>query len=247
MNPYESSLLQMVRALRLDRREQSGYDDRTVCEWLEAATTSHRQTQRPKIGTRKQNTTKMSGWLSRVDPTFDELLAKYMKKKVVPRDRPIKQIKSKRQFVQKQRETKLVQKVVQPRSPCHPSTGMSWCFLVYSSSMCCPTQVWGNTTMNPFTYSGWSTISFWLLTYWSDRHGRRGLRTSLGARELKGLRGLKSPSYLKLNINGILAHSIHFNSLLQASTLQFCPTKFNSVQPSSKRKGYFSLVLINFK
>jgi hypothetical protein len=32
MNPYESSLLQMVRALRLDRREQSGYDDRTVCE-----------------------------------------------------------------------------------------------------------------------------------------------------------------------------------------------------------------------
>jgi hypothetical protein len=57
------------------------------------------QTIRPqhsKIGTRKQNTSKMSGRLSRVGPTFDQLLAKYMKKKVVQHNRPIKQTKSKR-------------------------------------------------------------------------------------------------------------------------------------------------------
>jgi hypothetical protein len=46
--------------------------------------------QRSKIGTRKQNTSKTSERLSRVDPTFDQLLAKYMKKKVVPHNRTIK-------------------------------------------------------------------------------------------------------------------------------------------------------------
>ena len=50
------------------------------------------QTVRPqcsKIGTRKQNTSKMSDRLSRVDLTFGQLLAKYMKK-VIPHNRPIK-------------------------------------------------------------------------------------------------------------------------------------------------------------
>jgi hypothetical protein len=37
----------------------------------------------------------MSGRLRKVDPTFDHLLAKYMKKKVVPHNRLIKQTKSK--------------------------------------------------------------------------------------------------------------------------------------------------------
>jgi hypothetical protein len=45
--------------------------------------------QRSKIGTRKQNTSKMSDRLSRVDLTFGQLLAKYMKK-VIPHNRPIK-------------------------------------------------------------------------------------------------------------------------------------------------------------
>jgi hypothetical protein len=54
--------------------------------------------QRSKKSVRKQNTSKTSGRLSRVDPTFDKLLAKYMKK-VVPHNRPIKPTKSKRQSV----------------------------------------------------------------------------------------------------------------------------------------------------
>jgi hypothetical protein len=59
----------------------------------------------------KQNTSKMSGRLSRVGPTFDQLLAKYMKKKkVVLHDRPIKQSKSKRRYVQRQRLTKPTKK-----------------------------------------------------------------------------------------------------------------------------------------
>jgi hypothetical protein len=45
--------------------------------------------QRSNTSVRKQNTTKTSGRLSRVGPTFDELLAKYMKK-AVPHNRPIK-------------------------------------------------------------------------------------------------------------------------------------------------------------
>jgi hypothetical protein len=44
--------------------------------------------QRPKTGTRKQNTSKTSGRLHRVGPTFDQLLAKYMKK-AIPHNRPI--------------------------------------------------------------------------------------------------------------------------------------------------------------
>ena len=49
--------------------------------------------QRPKIGTRKQNTYNASGRLSRVDSTFDQLLAKYIKKKVITHDQPIKRTK----------------------------------------------------------------------------------------------------------------------------------------------------------
>jgi hypothetical protein len=52
--------------------------------------------------------------------------------------------------MQKQRPTKPTQKVVQPSSLGHPSPGKSWCFPVYSALMCCPPQVWGGTTMNPY-------------------------------------------------------------------------------------------------
>jgi hypothetical protein len=45
----------------------------------------------PKIGTRKQNTSKTYGRLRRGGPTFDQLLAKYMNKKAVSHNRPIKQ------------------------------------------------------------------------------------------------------------------------------------------------------------
>jgi hypothetical protein len=51
--------------------------------------------QRSKTSVRKQNTAKTSRRLSRVGPTFDQLLAKYMKK-VVPHNWPIKPTKSKR-------------------------------------------------------------------------------------------------------------------------------------------------------
>jgi hypothetical protein len=68
--------------------------------------------------------------------------------------------------VQKRWLTKSAQKVVQPRSSSHPPPGMSWCFPVYSLSMCCPTQMWGGTAMNPyywpnpFTYLGWGHHKF---------------------------------------------------------------------------------------
>jgi hypothetical protein len=38
----------------------------------------------------------MSDRLSRIDPTFDQPLAKYMKKKAIAHNRPIKHTKSKR-------------------------------------------------------------------------------------------------------------------------------------------------------
>jgi hypothetical protein len=100
-------------------------------------------------------------------------------KKVVPHDRPLKWTKSKGWSVRKQKPTKPAQKVVQPRSSGHPPLGMSRCFIVYSSSMCCYTQLWGGTSMNMcywsnmFAYSGWGHHKFCLLTCWSGRHGRR--------------------------------------------------------------------------
>jgi hypothetical protein len=116
--------------------------------------------QRSKTSIRKQNTSKTSGRLSKIGPTFDQLLAKYMKK-VDPHNRPINQTKPKVMSMRKQKPTKPSQKVAQPRSPSHPLPGMTWCFPVYSSSMCCPTHVWGGTAMNlyhwpnPFAYLGW--------------------------------------------------------------------------------------------
>jgi hypothetical protein len=107
--------------------------------------------QHSKTSIRKQNTSKTFVRLSRVNPTFDQMLVKYMKKKVVPHNRPIKQTKSKERSMRKQMPTKPAQKVAQPRSSGHPLPGMAWCFLlVYPSLMCCPTQVWGGTTMNPY-------------------------------------------------------------------------------------------------
>jgi hypothetical protein len=136
--------------------------------------------QRPKIGTRKQNTFKTSSQFSKVDPTFDQLLTKYIKKKLVPHDQPIKWTKSKRWYMQKQRPTKPAKKVVQPRSLGHPPPGISRYCPVYSSPMCCPTQVWGGTVMsryylsNLFAYLDGGTTSFCLLTCWSGRYGQRG-------------------------------------------------------------------------
>jgi hypothetical protein len=141
------------------------------------------QTVRPqcsKTGTRKQNTSKMSDRLSRIDPTFDQPLAKYMKKKAIAHNRPIKHTKSKRRSLWKQRLTKPAQNVVQPRLAGHPPLGMAWCFPVYPSPMCCPTQVWGITTMNSyywtnlFAYSCWAhhkvlPINMLIRQTWSNR------------------------------------------------------------------------------
>jgi hypothetical protein len=91
-------------------------------------------------------------------------------KKVVPHDRPIKRTKSKRLSMQKQRLTKPTQNVVQPRSSRHPLPRISWYFLIYSSPMCCPTQVRGGTTMNSYylpnnlLIQASGTTSFCLLT-----------------------------------------------------------------------------------
>jgi hypothetical protein len=118
-----------------------------------------------KTSVRKQNTTKTFGRLSRVGPTFGQLLAKYTKK-AVPHNRPIKQTKSTGRSVRKQKPTKRTQKVAQPRSPCHPPPGIAWCVPFYPSPMCCPAHVWGGTTMNsyywpnPFAYLGWGHHKF---------------------------------------------------------------------------------------
>jgi hypothetical protein len=49
---------------------------------------------RPEIGTWKTNTFKAAGRLVKTGPTFDQLLSKYVKKKVGPSDRPAKQPRS---------------------------------------------------------------------------------------------------------------------------------------------------------
>jgi hypothetical protein len=56
---------------------------------------------RPEIGITKQNTSKMSDRLSSVIPTFDGLLAKYMKEKVILHNRSIIRSKSTRRPVQR--------------------------------------------------------------------------------------------------------------------------------------------------
>jgi hypothetical protein len=45
----------------------------------------------PEIGTWKTNTFKAAGQLVKPDPTFDQLLSKYVKKKADPSDRPARQ------------------------------------------------------------------------------------------------------------------------------------------------------------
>jgi hypothetical protein len=87
-------------------------------------------------------------------------------KTAIPHNRPIKQTKSKGQSVRKQKPTKPAQKVAPPGSSSHPPPGIAWCFPVYPSPMCCPTHVWGGTTMNqyywpsPFAYLGWGHHKF---------------------------------------------------------------------------------------
>jgi hypothetical protein len=59
----------------------------------------------------KQNTSKAFGQLISDDPTFDQLLSKYIDNKVVPHNQPTKQSKSyagKKRFIQGQKTTKPV-------------------------------------------------------------------------------------------------------------------------------------------
>jgi hypothetical protein len=69
---------------------------------------------RPEIGTWKTNTFKAAGRLVKTGLTFDQLLSKYMKKKVDPRDRPAKRPRSP---VHEQRQ-------VRPIGPPHQSEEM---------------------------------------------------------------------------------------------------------------------------
>jgi hypothetical protein len=69
---------------------------------------------RPEIGTWKTNTFKAAGRLVKTGPTFNQLLSKYVKKKVGPRDRPAKRPRSP---VHEQRQ-------VRPIGPPHQSEEM---------------------------------------------------------------------------------------------------------------------------
>jgi hypothetical protein len=103
-----------------------------------------------------------------------------MKKKAVPHNRPIKQTKSKRWSVLKQRLTKLDQNVVRPRSPGHPPLGWHGasqsihprCVVLLK---CNVVQRWICITgLICLIIRGGGTTSFCLLTCWLGRHGRRG-------------------------------------------------------------------------
>jgi hypothetical protein len=69
---------------------------------------------RPEIGTWKTNTVKAAGRLVRSGPTFNQLLSKYVKKKVVPSDQPAKRPRSP---IQEQQQ-------VRPIGPPHQSEKM---------------------------------------------------------------------------------------------------------------------------
>jgi hypothetical protein len=69
---------------------------------------------RPEIGTWKTNTFKAAGRLVKAGPTFDQLLSKYVKKKVGPSDRPVKRPRSP---IHEQRQ-------VRPIGPPHQSKEM---------------------------------------------------------------------------------------------------------------------------
>jgi hypothetical protein len=78
------------------KAEQSGIDTNSLAMKLGRSTDNQKQhrfqnvrQQRPKIGIRKQDNSNMSGQLNGVGPTFDQLLAKYMKR-VIPHDRSVK-------------------------------------------------------------------------------------------------------------------------------------------------------------
>jgi hypothetical protein len=112
------------------------------------------------------------GRLVKVGPTFDQLLAKYAGKKAFLRDWPTKKPRSP---TKTKRPSKMARKTMQQASPIRPV--MPGCFPpTYSSSMCCPVQIWNGTTMNPwymctpFVYSGWGhlhSIPFDSLIKWS--------------------------------------------------------------------------------
>jgi hypothetical protein len=126
------------------------------------------------MGSRRQNASKTFGWLNSVGPTFNQLLAKYMKK-VVPHAQPIKRTKSKRQSTRKQRPTKPDQeRLIILLQGCHGAfqsihhrcvvllnCGVVWRWICITVPNCLLIRAVGTT-------------SFCLLTCWSGRHGRRG-------------------------------------------------------------------------
>jgi hypothetical protein len=100
------------------------------------------------------------------------LLAKYAGKKAILRDWPTKKPQSP---TKTKRLSKTTRKTMQQASPIR--LVMLGCFLpTYTSSMCCPVQIWNGTTMNPwymrtpFVYSGWGTSILFLLIHCSNGH-----------------------------------------------------------------------------
>lgn len=125
----------------------------------------------------KQNTFKASGRLVKADPTFGQLLSKYVTKNVVPRGQPTKQPRSPTKVTW---PMKMTHKMTQQVSPIHPSPVVSVYFWpTYSLPIHCPIQIWNITTMNPyyiqdpFAYLGWGITILCLLTHLSNSHDRK--------------------------------------------------------------------------
>jgi hypothetical protein len=96
------------------------------------------------------------GRLVKTGPTFDQLISKYARKKVVLHNRPTKKP---RWPAKTKRPNKTAWKVTQQASHVHPLM-LGYFPPSYSSSIYCPIQIWSYTTMNPwyvcspFAYSG---------------------------------------------------------------------------------------------
>jgi hypothetical protein len=101
--------------------------------------------------------------LIKVDPTFDQLLSKNASKKTVLRDRSTKKPRSP---AKTKRTNKTAQKVTRQASHVHPMRP-GYFPPVYLSSVYCPTQMWNDTTMDPwymyspFVYPDWGAPPFY--------------------------------------------------------------------------------------
>jgi hypothetical protein len=122
----------------------------TDCPTDSAEQSPHDQRRQPlhkaKKETREQSTYNIHGRLVKADPTFNQLLSKYVRKNTVLRDQ---QTKKPRSPAKTKWSNKTARKTTQQESSIHPA--MPGYFPpAYSSSLYCPIQMWNCTTMNPW-------------------------------------------------------------------------------------------------